>query len=220
MVQREVVLRKPKLILRHGIEVKGPHEEIRYKQVPAPPTGEEEGEEGGEAPPPPPPAEGEEGEEPVEQIPMVTVEENVHTCWVGLDITQMGTVASEMESVDGEMRFTVDSTCEELSEFTISLKIRTTSSDVPEGLQQWVESLTSGIKDLAEKMVYLSPILENSGLFSERLYRLILEKAKRFKFMSQSLSRSPSAQSCLLDGTARGSLLRSPSPPRPMSSLN
>jgi len=227
MVQREVTLRKPKLILRHSIEMRGPHKKIKIK-APGPPPGE--GAEGGEDPaaegdapaaePPAdeaPAAEGEEGAE--KQKVEDSTEEEITTSYIILNIEAMGTVISEMEPVTGQIKFTATEADEELCDLEVDIAITSTSSDPPEGLQEWVDSLTSGLKILAGKMVYLSPMLGNPSLYSVNLHRSIMEKAKRFEFISQHLLRSQSAQSCLLDGSAKGSL-QYLTPPRPMSSLN
>lgn len=237
MVRREVTLRKPKLILRHSIEAQGPHKVIKIIKAPEPPPGEEgeaegEGEGEGEAPAEPPAAaepaepraaEGEEGEPPaeapVEEAPEKVIEEEITTSYIYLNIEEIGTVISEMEAVTGQIKFIATEADEEMCDFEVDIAITSTSSDPPEGLQEWVDSLSSGLKTLAEKMVYLSPSLGNQARYSVNLHRLILEKAKKFEFISQHLLRSPSAQSCLLDGSARGSLTYF-IPPRPMSSLN
>jgi len=224
MIKREMWLRKPKLILRHDISNSPPHVEIRTREIPIEKPPAPIGEEGeGEEPPPPP--EGEEGAEgePVEEEPQFeTIEEDITCAYLHLNLHEMGTVITEMEPTTGRIVFEARETDVEMCDFEVDIKIGTTSSGPPdtEALQKWADSLSSGLKNLSEKMIYLSPnMLGNPTKCSVPLYRSILTKAKKFEFISEHLARSPSAQTLIRDGSACGSLARH-IPPRPMSSMN
>lgn len=221
MVRREVWLRKPRLVFRHSIEAQGPRTEIITKEVPARVPTPVEGEEAA-AEEPPPPAEGEEGEEGAEPKgpPMEIIEEEIYTAWVKLNLSEMGGVVTELEPTGGFIQFKAIETDEELCEFEVDINIETTTSDPPEGLDAWAESLAKGLKTLAEKMVYLSPnFLGIEAKFSANVFRSVLAKAKKFEFISQHLMRSPSAQSLIRSGTACGSLKDS-CPFRSWSAMN
>lgn len=213
MLRREFVLRKPRLIVRHSIEAKGPHLTTRIIVVP---IEDGEGEAAGQ------PAEGEaegEGEDGAPAAPKTQeVEEEVNMAYVDLLLEKVGPSVSELEAATGKIRFSAVETDEEMVTLTVDVNYRTAGS-APEGLDTWVQSFVSRLKVLSEKMVYLNPSLASPTKYNAIMHRTILEKAKRFHFISQTLMRSPSAQYCMRAGSVGGSL-QFATPMRPLSTLN